>query len=82
MSNIERLAADLRLELPDQLLRSRGALDHLSEADIPMTRLLTDQALVAALRGRGLERSRHFSWREAADRTLAVYREAVGGTAG
>ena len=47
-----------------------------------MTRLLTDQALVAALRGRGLERSRHFSWRETADRTLAVYREAVRGTAG
>ena len=47
-----------------------------------MTRLLTDRALVAALRGRGLERSRHYSWREAADRTLAVYREAVRGIPG
>lgn len=40
-----------------------------------MTRILTDQALAADLRRRGLERSRRFSWREAADRTLAVYRE-------
>ena len=43
-----------------------------------MTRVLTDTALAAALRRRGLERSRQFSWRETARRTLEVYRAALG----
>ena len=55
------------------------SVEALAEA---MTRLLTDQALAADLRRRGLDRSRRFSWRETADRTLAVYREAVHGSVG
>jgi glycosyltransferase involved in cell wall biosynthesis len=49
-------------------------VDALAEA---MTRLLTDHALAAELRRRGLERSRRFSWEETAQRTLAVYRDAL-----
>jgi len=43
-----------------------------------MTRVLTDATLAADLGRRGLERSRRFSWRETARRTLEVYRGAVG----
>jgi glycosyltransferase involved in cell wall biosynthesis len=43
-----------------------------------MTRVLTDAPLAADLGRRGFERSRRFSWRETARRTLEVYREAVG----
>jgi len=42
-----------------------------------MTRVLTDHDLAAELRRCGLDRSRRFSWRETAARTLQVYREAV-----
>lgn len=42
-----------------------------------MARVLTDKDLAADLRRRGLARSRQFSWRETAERTLAVYRDAV-----
>jgi glycosyltransferase involved in cell wall biosynthesis len=51
------------------------SVDALAEA---MTRVLTDAPLAADLGRRGLERSRRFSWRETARRTLEVYREAVG----
>lgn len=40
-----------------------------------MMQLLTDADLHAALRQRGLERARRFSWTETAAKTLAVYRE-------
>jgi glycosyltransferase involved in cell wall biosynthesis len=50
------------------------SVEALAEA---MTRVLTDATLAADLRRRGLERSRRFSWRETARRTLEVYREAV-----
>ncbi|RMD75570.1 MAG: glycosyltransferase family 1 protein [Chloroflexi bacterium] len=40
-----------------------------------MMQLLTDADLYAALRQRGLERARRFSWAETAAKTLAVYRE-------
>ncbi len=40
-----------------------------------MERALTDQALRATLRARGLERARRFTWEEAARRTLEVYRQ-------
>jgi glycosyltransferase involved in cell wall biosynthesis len=40
-----------------------------------MRRLLADPALAAELGRRGLERSRRFSWPEAARRTAEVYRE-------
>jgi glycosyltransferase involved in cell wall biosynthesis len=42
-----------------------------------MTRILADTDLSADLRRRGLARSRQFSWRETAERTLAVYCETV-----
>lgn len=51
------------------------SVEALAEA---MTRVLTDATLAADLGRRGLERSRRFSWRETARRTLEVYREAVG----
>lgn len=41
-----------------------------------MTRILTDDALRAELRGRGLARSRQLTWQETARCTLAVCREA------
>jgi glycosyltransferase involved in cell wall biosynthesis len=50
------------------------SVEALAEA---MTRVLTDATLAADLGRRGLERSRRFSWRETARRTLEVYREAV-----
>jgi glycosyltransferase involved in cell wall biosynthesis len=42
-----------------------------------MTRILTDKELSKDLGRRGLARSRQFSWEETANRTLAIYREAV-----
>lgn len=38
-------------------------------------RVLTDPTLAGQLRARGLEQARRFSWRRAAEATLAVYRE-------
>ncbi len=51
--------------------------------DIPalaaaMERALTDEALRAFLRARGLERARQFTWEEAAKRTVEVYRQVLG----
>jgi glycosyltransferase involved in cell wall biosynthesis len=43
-----------------------------------MAQLLSQAELRETLRGRGLERSRRYTWAETARRTLAVYR-AVGG---
>jgi glycosyltransferase involved in cell wall biosynthesis len=46
-----------------------------------MTRAMIDLALDAELRARmgrlGLQRSAHFSWRTAAEKTLEVYREVA-----
>ena len=42
-----------------------------------MVRLVGDRALAAELGERGRARSRHYSWRETARRTLGVYREAA-----
>ncbi len=42
-----------------------------------MARLWSDEGLRRALREKGLERASRFSWRRAAQETLAVYREAV-----
>ncbi len=47
--------------------------------DIPalaaaMERALTDEALRASLRARGLERARRFTWEEAARQTITIYR--------
>jgi glycosyltransferase involved in cell wall biosynthesis len=49
--------------------------EELAEA---LHRVVTDGALREELRARGLARARRFSWREAAERTVAVYREAAG----
>ena len=38
---------------------------------------LADPALRADLRERGLQRARQFTWEAAAQRTLAVYQQAV-----
>lgn len=46
-----------------------------------IARILDDDTLRADLRERGLARSRLFTWREAARRTLAVLREAAGSPA-
>jgi glycosyltransferase involved in cell wall biosynthesis len=43
-----------------------------------LRRVLTDPALAAELRAKGLERAREFSWERSVSRTCAVYRE-VGG---
>ncbi|MCS7283680.1 MAG: glycosyltransferase family 4 protein, partial [Anaerolineae bacterium] len=40
-------------------------------------RVLTDEALRASLRARGLERARQFAWEEAAQRTLEIYRQVL-----
>ena len=47
------------------------------EIAVAMHRLLTDDALHAELREKGLQRARTFSWDKAAQRTLAVYRQVV-----
>ncbi|MBC8159702.1 MAG: glycosyltransferase family 1 protein, partial [Roseiflexaceae bacterium] len=44
-----------------------------------MLRLLNDAELRAELRERGLRRAPRFSWRETAERTLAVYQAAASG---
>jgi glycosyltransferase involved in cell wall biosynthesis len=48
-----------------------------------MRSLLVDPGLRARVREAGLARARQFSWRRAAEGTLAVYREALaaGGSA-
>ncbi|RME35317.1 MAG: glycosyltransferase family 1 protein [Thermoflexia bacterium] len=43
-----------------------------------MERALTDEALRASLRARGLERARQFTWEEAAKRTVEVYHQVLG----
>ncbi|KAB8143898.1 glycosyltransferase family 4 protein [Chloroflexia bacterium SDU3-3] len=51
--------------------------DELGEA---ILRLLNDEELRQELSERGLARARRFSWRETAERTLAVYEAAAHGT--
>lgn len=48
------------------------------EITVALWRLLTDQALQAELRAKGLQRAAAFSWSRAAERTMAVYRKAAG----
>ena len=49
----------------------------IEEIAVAMHRLLTDDALHAELREKGLQRARIFSWEKAARRTLDVYRQVV-----
>jgi alpha-1,3-rhamnosyl/mannosyltransferase len=44
-----------------------------------LRRLLEDDAERARLRAAGLERARHLTWQRCAERTLQVYRQALGG---
>ncbi len=44
-----------------------------------MSAILSDRALVASLRERGLARAATFSWRRTAEQTLEVYRRVLGG---
>jgi glycosyltransferase involved in cell wall biosynthesis len=46
-----------------------------------LRRVLTDPALAADLRRRGLERARMFSWEQSVAKTFALYREVAGGAA-
>lgn len=48
------------------------------EITIALWRLLTDEALRAELRAKGLQRAARFSWERAAQQTMAVYRQVVG----
>ena len=53
------------------------------ELAVALHRLLSNEALRASLRAKGLARARTFSWERAAEETLAVYRhtvEAAGNT--
>jgi glycosyltransferase involved in cell wall biosynthesis len=47
------------------------------ELAVALHRLLSDDALHAALRDKGLARARTFTWERAAEETLAVYRRTV-----
>lgn len=47
------------------------------EITVALWRLLTDQALRAELRAKGLQRAAAFSWSRAAEQTMAVYRKAA-----
>jgi glycosyltransferase involved in cell wall biosynthesis len=47
------------------------------EIAVALQRLLTDDALHAELREKGLQRARTFSWEKAARRTLEIYRQVV-----
>ena len=58
------------------LLIDPESVDELAAA---IARVLSDAALARELGGRGLERSRRYSWAETARQTLAVYRGAVSG---
>ncbi|MCS7086987.1 MAG: methylmalonyl-CoA mutase family protein, partial [Bacteroidia bacterium] len=64
--------------LTEQL--GRRALEHIREVEemggmaAAIERALTDEALRASLRARGLEQARRFTWEETARRTLEVYR--------
>ena len=73
------IAAD-RGALPE-VLDGAGVLVDPTDVDAlreAMYTLAADGRLRAALRDAGLARARRFSWRDAAEATLAVYREVLG----
>jgi glycosyltransferase involved in cell wall biosynthesis len=45
-----------------------------------MRHVLSDQALAADLRARGLQRAQQFSWERTARETLAVYKDVLQNT--
>ncbi len=48
------------------------------EITVALWRILTDKDLAASLRMKGLQRAASFSWRRAAEQTMAVYRKVAG----
>ena len=75
------VVASNRTALPElagdaALLIDPESVDELAAA---IDRVLNDAALARELGGRGLERSRRYSWAETARQTLAVYRDAASG---
>lgn len=69
-----------RSSLPEVASGAACLVDPDSPRDIgeAIVRVATDQAYADDLRARGFERARQFSWRQTAEQTLAVYREAAG----
>jgi glycosyltransferase involved in cell wall biosynthesis len=51
--------------------------ENAEELAVALHRVLTDDALHASLREKGLIRARRFSWERAAEETLAVYRDVL-----
>jgi glycosyltransferase involved in cell wall biosynthesis len=48
------------------------------EITVALWRVLTDDALAASMREKGLQRAASFSWERAAHQTMAVYRRVAG----
>jgi glycosyltransferase involved in cell wall biosynthesis len=66
--------------LPEVVGDAALLIDPNNEEDLAVAlhRLLTDDALHASLRAKGLARARTFTWERAAEQTLTVYRRALG----
>ena len=47
------------------------------EITVALWRVLTDEKLWQSLRSKGLRRAASFSWRRAAEQTMAVYRRVA-----
>lgn len=69
-SSLPEVVGDAGLVVPPTDAEALGAA---------LLRLLKDRELHAELRERGLRRARQFSWRETAERTLAVYEDVASG---
>ncbi len=71
-SSLPEVVGDAGLIVPTTDAEALGAA---------LLRLLQDRELHAELRERGLRRAQRFSWRETAERTLAVYEDVAAGRA-
>ncbi|HDQ70647.1 MAG TPA: glycosyltransferase family 1 protein [Chloroflexi bacterium] len=69
-----------RASLPEVVGDAGLLVDSEDVVDIAhaLTRVLTEQALRAQMRARGLQQAARFSWERAARETLAVYRQVLG----
>jgi glycosyltransferase involved in cell wall biosynthesis len=67
-SSLPEVAGDAGLQVPPTDADALGAA---------LLRVLSDADLRAEMRERGLRQARRFSWRETAERTLAVYQDAA-----